>query len=536
MYSTNIFFLCLIKDKKKRKNENLLYIISCSFEIVALFLGRKQHDGEKEGPKAKRKQPKKRKDHDAERTEEPTADGKRKRKGKATASSSKKKGTKHGKAKRRELTSRSSSNVSSELSQSSEESSGESSGADSSGEESDNSSSSETGRRLRRSKKKSGPDNGSAHWQLVNEMWSFEDRPKLLQDKKRVESMTIAEISQFKAHFEKEEEKKGVGAAVFGKDKKLQPVKVRKCTDDGDNKLSAARFDLRMPVSAPKKYWSMVPKKREVFRHLTLSHLGLEGQVSETTIVRMHDRRVPITLDMLYKANAFRDIKPEQEQWLELTEVCHLQEAILNYVVVLWAIWPFDYAGFVIQRVLVESNWGRAAGEAERQRVALVRWFFDEVARENSGRAVRGQPPLVYQETKAKWIRVLESMFPNMTLLGSSSASSGSQGKGQAQQQIDGGGCGGGNNTRGRGRGGRGGARSGRGGATQLPGGYVRQGAVASGLPVCYRYNLLVGCQRQVVSPTVCEEAGKQYAHACNSLDKNTNKFCLQLHPRHKNH
>ena len=119
-------------------------------------------------------------------------------------------------------------------------------------------------------------------------MWSYESRPKLLQDKKRVEGMTIAEISQFKAHFEKEEEKKGVGAGVFGKDKKLSPVKVKKCVDDGDRQLSSSRFDLRMPVSAPKKYWSIVPKKREVFRHLLLNHLGLEGQVSETTVVRMH--------------------------------------------------------------------------------------------------------------------------------------------------------------------------------------------------------------------------------------------------------
>ena len=486
----------------------------------------------KEGTRTRKKQTKKKKSN-SERTEEPAADRKRKRKGKTLGSGSKKKETGHGKSKRRKRVS--SSDISSGLSQSSGESTEESSGSESSGEESDGSSGSEVERRARRAKKKGSSDSGTAHWQLVNEMWAFESRPTLLQDRRRVESMTIAEISQFKAHYEKEEEKKGVGAAVFGKDKKLQPVKVKKCTDDGDKKLSSARFDLRMPVSAPKKYWSMVPKKREVFRHLLLNHLGLEGQVSETTVVRMHDRRVPITLDMLYKANAFKEIKPEQEQWLEPTEVRHLQEAILNYVVVLWAIWPFDYAGFVIQRVLVESNWGRAAGEAERQRVALIRRFFDEVARENSGRAVRGQPPLVYEETKAKWTRVLEAMCPNMLLMGNSSAGDGAQGKGQPQQ-TDGGGRGGGNAGRGRGRGGNSGTRGGRGGATGATGGYVRQGAVSSGLPVCYRYNLATGCQRQVVSPTACEEAGKQYAHACNWLDKNTNKFCLQLHPRHKNH
>ena len=469
---------------------------------------------------------------------EPAASSSKKgKKSKEPTEGRKKKGAKHSKPKRRKKSSSSSEDSSNRSEDSSSEDSEATSEESSRG--SDDSSSAEQAKSRRKKKKRSSSTGaGSSHWQLVNEMWSFESRPKLLQDKKRVEGMTIAEISQFKAHFEKEEEKKGVGAAVFGKDKKLSPVKVKKCIDDGDRQLSSSRFDLRMPVSAPKKYWSMVPKKREVFRHLLLNHLGLEGQVSETTVVRMHDRRVPVTLDMLYKANAFREVKQEQEKWLEPTEVRHLQEAILNYVVVLWAIWPFDYAGFVIQRVLTESNWGRAAGESEKQRVALVRRFFDEVARENSGRAVRGQPPLVYEEAKAKWLRGLEAMFPNMGLMGGGGSGSMAPGKGQAQGQgqavADGGGRGGGG--RGRGRGGAGGTRGGRGGATQSASGYVRAGAVASGLPVCYRYNLPTGCQRQVISPTVCEEKGMQFAHACNWLDKTTNKFCLQLHPRHANH
>jgi len=399
---------------------------------------------------------------------EPAASSSKKgKKSKEPTEGRKKKGAKHSKPKRRKKSSSSSEDSSNRSEDSSSEDSEATSEESSRG--SDDSSSAEQAKSRRKKKKRSSSTGaGSSHWQLVNEMWSFESRPKLLQDKKRVEGMTIAEISQFKAHFEKEEEKKGVGAAVFGKDKKLSPVKVKKCIDDGDRQLSSSRFDLRMPVSAPKKYWSMVPKKREVFRHLLLNHLGLEGQVSETTVVRMHDRRVPVTLDMLYKANAFREVKQEQEKWLEPTEVRHLQEAILNYVVVLWAIWPFDYAGFVIQRVLTESNWGRAAGESEKQRVALVRRFFDEVARENSGRAVRGQPPLVYEEAKAKWLRGLEAMFPNMGLMGGGSSGSMAPGKGQAQGQgqavADGGERGGGG--RGRGRGGAGGTRGGRGGVT----------------------------------------------------------------------
>ena len=101
------------------------------------------------------------------------------------------------------------------------------------------------GSRRRKAASKGSKSAGSAHWQLVNEMWNFEARPKLLQDRKRVEGMSIAEISQFKAHFDKEEERKGVGSAVFGKDRKLEPVKVKKGVDEGDKKLNKARFNLR---------------------------------------------------------------------------------------------------------------------------------------------------------------------------------------------------------------------------------------------------------------------------------------------------
>ena len=128
-------------------------------------------------------------------------------------------------------------------------------------------------------------------WDLVNEMWPVEARPKLLQSRRVVEKMTIAEISQFKAHYEQEEEKKGGGAAVFGKDKKLRAVEFKKGKDNGTSKLHEARFELRMPFCMPKKYWHRLPPKREVFRHFPLSHLGMEGQVSETTVVGMHDRR-----------------------------------------------------------------------------------------------------------------------------------------------------------------------------------------------------------------------------------------------------
>ena len=82
-----------------------------------------------------------------------------------------------------------------------------------------------------------------------------------------------------------------------------------------------------------------------------------------------HDRRVPVTLDMLCKGNAGKDVKVDKADWVEPKEVRHIQEAVLNYTVLLNAIWPLDYAGLVITRILVELSWGAVAGS--------LRYFAD---------------------------------------------------------------------------------------------------------------------------------------------------------------
>ena len=402
-------------------------------------------------------------------------------------------------------------------------------------EPSESSTDSESDPKSRRKKKGGGTKKRDArriHWELVNAMWSVEDRPRHLQDRKVVAGMTITEISQFKEHYEKEELKKGGGSALFGKDSVLKAKKIKAGTDDGREKLHQARFDLRMPFSLPKSYWDRMPVKRDLFRHFPLAHLGMEGQVSETTILRMHDRRVPVSLGMLHKANVARDSRAEHQAWVEPSEVRQLQEAVLNYTVILQALWPLDYAGLVITRVLVEAKWGEVAGESEKERVALVKKFFDDTVKDNSGRAVRGEPPLDYEEAKTKWMRTLENVYPSLTLVGVATSLS-ALGKGNQQQPGNSGQGKGG--VSGRGRGGQVG-RGGKGGSGGMAG-FNRERAMLNGLQVCFGFNGTSGCTRDSPKPNVCKDGnGIHYAHACNHLDKHKNAFCLQLHPRHKNH
>ena len=353
----------------------------------------------------------------------------------------------------------------------------------------------------------------SVHWDLVNSMWDIRDRPVHLQNKKVVSSMTLTEIAQFKANYLMEEEKKGGGDALFGKDQRLKRTVFEEEDDDGDRRLHEARFLLRIPIALPKKYWHRLPAKRPLFRHFPLAHLGMEGQVSETTVLRLHDRRVPIHLDMLYKGNATRERSEKDNVWAEPSEIRHLQEAVLNYLVILNALWPLDYAGFVVMRILVEARWGEAAGDSEKQRIKLVKKFFDDVMKENSGRAVRDQPPLDYEEAKSKWIRTIESLYPSLSLVNMNPALL--LGKLQQQQQqqqssstkqSDGG-------TKQKSKDGAGRGRGGGRGRGRLSAGGNRVTAALNGIPCCYAFNGASGCSRNVVKQNVCELNGVHYVH-----------------------
>jgi hypothetical protein len=135
-----------------------------------------------------------------------------------------------------------------------------------------------------------------------------------------------------------------------------------------------------LPRVEPKEYWEQVPAAtRDIYRHLPFQHLGVEG-IGEMTVVKMHNRRVLVELDGLLK-----DCKDSKQ----------VQMTVFNYVAVLRSLHPIDYSGLVILRVLMEAAWAENLGN-EKQKVAVMKKFFEEVVRENSGRAVRKEGNSVY--------------------------------------------------------------------------------------------------------------------------------------------
>jgi hypothetical protein len=363
-----------------------------------------------------------------------------------------KKSKKKGKSKKKKNRNETSSESEDESSSSSSDS--DSSDSDSSSSDTSSSSSDQDRRKKRRKKQK-------LDLELLEVLWPTEDRPPgKLQDRKAVAYMSMSKLMKLKTEFEKENVKKGVGAAVYGMDKKPKPKRYKAMKDDGETKLHPARFE-GQPRLEPAKYWQLVPTTRsEIFRHLPLKHLGIEG-VPETAIVKMHNRKVPMELAMLSRET--------------ITEVRHVEKAVTVYVMLLHCLHPFDYSGLVLQKVLAESGWARSLGEVEKDKVLLLRRFFDKAARENSGRAVRKEPPMDHEETRTCWMRAVAAAFPQLSFLGVSqqmmalsgapslTRASGAAGTSGAV------GASGASGTGGRGRGvsrGRAGGQTGRGGST----------------------------------------------------------------------
>ena len=333
---------------------------------------------------------------------------------------------------------------------------------------------------------------------------------------------------RIKEQYEKENERKGLGSAVYGRDKKPKAKSFKAQKDDGERKLHPARFE-SLPRVAPAKYWKHVPTGRsEVYRHLPLQHLGVEG-VAESTIVKLHNRKVPVELAMLRKEPA--------------TEVRHVEQAVWNYVLILRSLHPADHGGLVLHKVMADAGWGEMLGENMKDRVGLLKKFFDEAARENSGRAVRKEPPMDHEEASLKWVRTAATAYPALSMMGvgQQMLAFGAGKQGASKSSGQGGGQGGQGATGRGGGGGRGGGR-GRGGAaaTGTGGGVVKVSARFNGLPVCFKYNSPSGCSRRPQGTQACVEGNTVYAHMCNHLTLGPpgqpGTHCYALHPKFGNH
>jgi len=151
--------------------------------------------------------------------------------------------------------------------------------------------------------------------------------------------------------------------------------------------------------------------------------------------------------------------------------------------------------------------------------------------RENAGRAIHAQFPVIYEQARTKWIRILENHAANTGETEPAASSSGAHGR-DAGSSNNSARSRGGTSVRGRGgvaRGARGAATSGR-----ITTRTTYQGPMAtkSGLRACYGFNDDARpCTRQMRDATTCADASGRdvFIHCCSHYDPVTKKHCLSL-------
>jgi hypothetical protein len=78
-----------------------------------------------------------------------------------------------------------------------------------------------------------------------------------------------------------------------------------------------------------------------------------------------------------------------------------IREGLINYCLMLLSLWPHDYAGLVVFKVLNEANFGEDATNDAKRRAELCAELFNAVLADNSAKAVHQDYPCVYEQVTA---------------------------------------------------------------------------------------------------------------------------------------
>lgn len=127
-----------------------------------------------------------------------------------------------------------------------------------------------------------------------------------------------------------------------------------------------------------------------------MEHMGLAGQIPEPTLGKLHNRSVKVTFDQFYKSTHRKARGPHRAG--KYPDGHQLRDGMTNYCMALHAIWPQDYTGLVMQKVLNEAKWAEDVSQDDKRRAEIVTDFFNEVISDNCGKTVYGMYPLVYEQ------------------------------------------------------------------------------------------------------------------------------------------
>jgi len=236
------------------------------------------------------------------------------------------------------------------------------------------------------------------------DFFPMEQRPHYLTKKRLIGNTTLNEAIMLKSTLDAKASKENLGEEVFSKDGKPATKRYKKKSDNSTSKLHAACFN-RQPLTHPKNFYHMVPKKRvPIVRNFPMDHVGLTGQVSENLIGKLHNRTVKVTLDQFCKAT-HHDAKGSSKAG-KYSDPHQIRAGLINYCLLLTQIWPNDYSGLVMFKVLEDELWANGVTADDKKRYEIISEFFNAVVEDNCGKAVHDSYPLVYEQVINNYLKI----------------------------------------------------------------------------------------------------------------------------------
>ena len=174
-----------------------------------------------------------------------------------------------------------------------------------------------------------------------------------------------------------------------------------------------------------KKYKDLGRKADPVKERLDWVPMG-SLTLAQVTIKKLHDRGSNITIRMFWPKN--RDVMTKQTRilvhkdntFLEPTldfkdprETWQLMEALNTYTLALSRVWPEDWTGLALQRILINYRWLSNCGKLKSVQVSLLTSFINQVFSLNASNRRDGKTPLKYKEiedtmSEIIWIKGIE--------------------------------------------------------------------------------------------------------------------------------
>ena len=285
----------------------------------------------------------------------------------------------------------------------------------------------------------------------------------------------------------------------------------------------------------------MMPQFREhVYRTIDLRPYGSDSQIAEATIGIVHDRRILLKIEYFCNLNAnlsSRHLKVRTEHeaggtsvsttsmdWKEVSSMKQVQDALINYEIVNRLIWPADFTGIVMLKLLNEYMYIPYGDD--KTRVSAISSFFQRVSNANRKNCGRHSPPLDYKEQEEELQKVLRDLglpdtrpnpFTSIPKVSPDQKSLAQLQNSLPQNQ--------GQNS--------GGSRGGR-GRNSTP--RTRLPAVKgpSGKFLCWHFN--DGTCTRPKHQDGCRDpnnASKEYSHHCAHQNPTTMAYCMARHPKH---